>query len=102
MLGKMKAKLKMLKGLHKQMMCAMGDGDGDDEDAGKEALAELKEEAPKSVAKEDRSEDEDEDEDDGFKAFMKGKKPKLNGKAALIVATVKRRPMATGKAKKYG
>ena len=107
MLGKMKAKLCMLKKLQRQMMSAMADGDGDDEDAGEEAMADLKDDAKVEKKVAAKSEDDD-DGDEGFKSFMKrGNKPKVDPKAgAVMVATIRRQgPQGKSqppKGKKYG
>ncbi len=104
----MHPKLKMLKEVLRQMQCAMAEGDGDSESAGKEAMEHLADagEGEKKVAAE---EEEDapslgEGFDDEKKTFMRrGKRLPAGGKGSGVVMAkmmVSKKP--EGKKAKYG
>lgn len=98
------AKLKMLKNLQKQMNCLMAEGHGDDEDAGKEAVAKVADAADESEDVADKLADEDGDKGDADelaeakKSFFK-RSGKLTPKKGTMVVMVagKSAPPASGK-----
>jgi hypothetical protein len=100
------AKLKMLKNLQKQMHCLMAEGHGDDEDAGKEAVAKVADAADDGEDVADKLSDEDGDEGKGDdddlaaqrKSFFKrtGKITPKKGTMVVMVAG-KSAPQASGK-----
>ena len=101
----MHPKLKMLKEVLRQMQCAMADGEGDSETAGKEAMEDLGGglEETKVAADKEEYGGEDEDYGDEKKDFMKrGKKLPSGGKGSAMIMAKMMMKKPEGKKLKYG
>lgn len=99
------AKLKMLKNLQRQMHCLMAEGHGDDEDAGKEAVAKVGADADEGEDVADKLSDEDGDEGEDSedlaaerKSFFK-RTGKITPKKGTMVVMVAGKPASSASGK---